>query len=99
MTIVVDPVGREIRALARVMDWRGKDVLEAGCGEGRLTLRLATLGAAQVVAFDPDRTLIRTARRNLPPQLKPRIHYQVGQAERVRRRAGRFDVVVFSWAL
>ena len=99
MALVMDPAGDEIRALARVIDWRDQHVLEVGCGDGRLTLRLANLGAAEIVAFDPDPTLIRTARRNLPQRLRPRIHYHVGHAEHVRQRAKRFEVVVFSWVL
>ena len=45
MSIHVDPEGNEVRALERVAEWRRKRVLEIGCGGGRLTLRLAALGA------------------------------------------------------
>ena len=53
MRLQVDPEGNEVRALRRAGPWRGKRVLEIGCGEGRLTLRLAGLGA-RVDAIDPD---------------------------------------------
>jgi len=99
VTLVMDPAGDEIRALRKVLHWRGKSVLEVGCGDGRLTLRLAGLGAEHITAFDPDPKSIRTARKNLPNQYKERIRYLVGNAEHVRQRAGLFDVVVFSWVL
>ena len=35
MTIRVDPERNEIRALKEVGTWRGKKVLEIGCGNGR----------------------------------------------------------------
>ena len=98
MPLRVDPEHNEVRALKGVTDWHGKRVLEIGCGEGRLTRRLAQLGAI-VRASDPDAQLIRTARRNLPQRLAKRIRYQVGQAERLDHPNESFDVVVFAWAL
>jgi 2-polyprenyl-3-methyl-5-hydroxy-6-metoxy-1,4-benzoquinol methylase len=98
MTLRIDPERNEIRALKSVADWRGKDVLEVGCGNGRLTLRLARLGA-KVNALDPDPKLIRTARRNLPERFAGRIRYQVGSAEQLSYSDDRYDLVVFSWVL
>jgi ubiquinone/menaquinone biosynthesis C-methylase UbiE len=99
MAIVMDPSGEEIQALKRLTNWRGKRVLEAGCGDGRLTLRLAGLGAAKIIAFDPSTDLVRTARKNLPEKYKDRIAYRVGNAEHVKQKANQFDIVVFSWVL
>lgn len=45
MAIKVDPEQNEVRALERVTHWCRKDVIEIGCGDGRLTLHLAWLGA------------------------------------------------------
>lgn len=99
MALVVDPAGAEISGLRKLVHWRGKEVLEVGCGDGRVTLRLAGLGAEKIVAFDPDSKLIRAARRNLPDRYKERILYRVGNAEKMRLKANQFDVVVFSWVL
>jgi len=99
MTLVMDPAGAEIRALKRTTNWRGKRVLEVGCGDGRLTLRLAGFNPDKIVAFDPDPKLIRTARKNLPEKYKAKIQYRVGNAEHVKYKANQFDVVVFSWVL
>ncbi|MGH2524751.1 MAG: class I SAM-dependent methyltransferase [Anaerolineales bacterium] len=98
MALIIDPEGKEIETLQRVADWRGARVLEVGCGDGRLTLRLARLGA-QMVAFDPDRALIRQARRTLPKRLAARITYSVGSAQKVKHPAAAFDRVVFAWSL
>src|SRR2546426_1952654 len=98
MTYIVDPERREVTALARVAVWRRRRVIEIGCGDGRLTLRLAGLGA-RVLAIDPDPKRIRAARRNLPRRLEERIHYRVGQAERLGAARESFDLAVFAWAL
>jgi 2-polyprenyl-3-methyl-5-hydroxy-6-metoxy-1,4-benzoquinol methylase len=98
MPLRIDPEQYEVRALKGVTDWHRKRVLEIGCGDGRLTRRLAQLGAT-VYASDPDAQLIRRAHRNLPQRFTKRIHYEVGQAERVDHPSESFDVVVFAWAL
>ena len=99
MALNIDPAGDEIRILKQALNWRGKSVLEVGCGDGRLTRRLAGLGVERIVAFDPDAKLIRAARKNLPGHLKERVQYRIGNAEHVKQKANQFDVVVFSWVL
>jgi len=99
MALMMDPAGDEIRALRQMARWRAKRVLEVGCGNGRLTLRLAELGAESIRAFDPDPKLIRSAKKTLPEQFKDRVMYRVGNAEHVKQKASQFDIVVFSWVL
>jgi 2-polyprenyl-3-methyl-5-hydroxy-6-metoxy-1,4-benzoquinol methylase len=94
----MDPEQNEVNALKQVTAWRGKRVLEIGCGDGRLTRRLARLGA-RVEAIDSDAALIRTARQALPRSLKPRVRFHVGRAGRLEYPPGSFDLVVFAWAL
>ncbi len=98
MAITIDPQERELRAMERVARWRGRRVLEIGCGDGRLTLRLVRLGA-RIRALDPDRKRVRAARAALPRRYARRIEYRVGKAERLPYRAREFDCVVFAWAL
>ena len=98
MPIRIDLERNEIRALKAVTDWRQKLVMEIGCGEGRLTRRLARLGAI-VHANDPDAGLIAKAKRNVPRSFAKRIRFRVGQAEKLNHASKTFDIVVFSWVL
>ena len=98
MPIRIDPERNEIRALKTVTDWRQKLVMEIGCGEGRLTRRLARLGAI-VHANEPDAALIAKAKRNVPRSFTRRIRFRVGQAEKLNHASKTFDIVVFSWVL
>ncbi len=98
MPLVIDPAGKEVRELARVTDWHGRRVLEIGCGDGRLTLRLARLGA-RVYAIDPNANEIRRARKQLPKRFASHIEYHKGDARSLKHKDGVFDCVVFAWAL
>jgi 2-polyprenyl-3-methyl-5-hydroxy-6-metoxy-1,4-benzoquinol methylase len=98
MALIVDPEQNEIRALERVADWRGKRVIEIGCGNGRLTLRLAGLGA-RVHAIDPDEESIRAGREGLPRRFARHVSYHAGQAEGLAFRTTSFDLAVFAWSL
>lgn len=98
MALVIDSARNEVRALEQLTNWRGKRVLEIGCGDGRLTLRLARLDAI-VQAIDPDAKLIRAAQKALPKRYARRVHYDVGNTEQLVYPPNTFDVVVFSWVL
>jgi ubiquinone/menaquinone biosynthesis C-methylase UbiE len=98
MTLRVDPEKNEVRALKEMVEWRGQHVLEIGCGNGRLTRRLANLGA-QVEALDPAKTMITLARKDLPARYSDRVKFKVGSAESLKYPAQTFDIVVFAWSL
>jgi len=98
VALIIDPEQNEIRALERVTDWRGKRVIEIGCGTGRLTLRLAGLGA-RVQAIDVKQALVREARENLPRRFAEQISYHTGQSESMAFRTASFDLAVFAWSL
>jgi len=98
VTRTLDPEGAHAAALRRVADFRGRHVLEMGCGEGRLSVGLAA-DAARLVAFDPNPELVATARRSLPANLAGRVSYRVALAQELEIEIGSFDLVVFSWAL
>src|SRR5262245_17206022 len=98
MTLRIDPEKNEVRALKEMADWRGKRVLEIGYGNGRLTRRLANLGA-QVDALDPDKKLIATARKELPARYSDRIRFTVGSAENLKYPKQTFEIAIFAWAL
>jgi 2-polyprenyl-3-methyl-5-hydroxy-6-metoxy-1,4-benzoquinol methylase len=83
-----------------LVDLRGANVLEIGCGDGRLTWRYAG-EAARVTAIDPFEASIRRAKENAPAQLRDRVKFEaVGFDELAsRNEADAFDVTILSWAL
>ncbi|MGD0574641.1 MAG: class I SAM-dependent methyltransferase [Anaerolineales bacterium] len=93
----IDPERNEVRALKSVAEWRDRRVLDVGCGDGRLSLRLARLGAL-VHGIDPDRKLILKARAALPKRLAGRVRYRVGKAGGLGFPRESFDLVIFSWS-
>ena len=98
MTPVLDPEGEHLAALRRLGEFKGRRVLEMGCGDGRLTVGIAH-EAASVLAFDPDADAIERARRTLPGELAERVAYQVATAKELDFEPHSFDLVVFSWSL
>lgn len=98
MTAVLDPEGEHLAALHRLGDFRGRRVLEMGCGDGRLTPGIAS-HAASVVAFDPDADAVACARRSLPAELAQRVVFRVASAREIDLERHAFDLVVFSWSL
>ena len=98
MTRVLDPEGAHLAALRRVGDFRGRRVLELGCGDGRLTVGIAA-DAAQVLAFDPDAEAVERARASLPQELARRVAYRVAAGTEIEVAPGSFDLALFSWSL
>jgi 2-polyprenyl-3-methyl-5-hydroxy-6-metoxy-1,4-benzoquinol methylase len=98
MSRVLDPEGAHLAALRRLASFRGRQILELGCGDGRLTLPIAA-DAAAVLAFDPDAEAIDRARRSLPAELADRVAYRVASGEEIEVEPTSFDLAVFSWSL
>jgi ubiquinone/menaquinone biosynthesis C-methylase UbiE len=95
---VLDPEGAHLAALHRLCDFRGRRVLELGCGDGRLTVGIAG-DAAHVLAFDPDAEAVDRARRSLPSELSGRVTYRVASGREIEIEPHSFDLAVFSWSL
>ena len=98
MSAVLDPEGAHLAALLRLADFAGVRVLEAGCGDGRLTVGVAER-AATVFAFDPDEDAVARAREKLPAELAERVTYRAASATAVEIPGSAFDIVLFSWSL
>ncbi len=97
MPIREDPEGVEVRTLLKHVSLAGKEVLEVGCGEGRLTMKY--FGRAKsVVAIDPLRSGIRIAKRKAPKGPKT-PEFRVMRAEKLAFPDESFDVVFFTWSL
>jgi ubiquinone/menaquinone biosynthesis C-methylase UbiE len=98
MGVVIDPEGVETRILREMVDLNGADVIEMGCGDGRLTRRYARR-ARSVLGIDPNEEAIARARAATPPRLREAVTFQVGNAASVALPAGAFDVGILSWSL
>lgn len=98
MARIQDPEGVETRLIHDLVDFRGKDVLEIGCGDGRMTWRYASR-AASVLGLDPDEELIRAARAGTPPELADRVAFRAEDVSQAELGAENYDLVVLSWSL
>lgn len=88
----------ELRLLRADRFFRGKDVLDIGTGNGRLTWLIAPL-ARSVVALDPDAEAIREARREARARGITNATFQVAPAQDLGVGRERFDTALFSWSL
>lgn len=100
MSIRVDPEGNEIRALLEAVDLGGQEVLEIGCGDGRLTWRYADQ-AAHVTAIDPFAEGIERAKESIPEGSRGRVEFHNIAFERFAAGSdpSMFDTAILSWSL
>ena len=98
MPLVVDPEGVEIATIRELLDPGGLEVVDVGCGDGRMTFELARAGA-RVFGFDPDDEVIARARAETPRGLEQRVRFEVGDAAQIELPRGEFDLAMFSWSL
>jgi SAM-dependent methyltransferase len=90
----------EIKKFLRIFDgqveFRGKSVLDIGCGHGSACVHLAINGAEHVVGIDPDHRRVELGRRRLAedyPELVGRVELVVGHdLSAVEGR--RFDLII-----
>ena len=100
MPVQVDPENNETRALFEMAEFAGRQVLEIGCGDGRLTWRYAAK-AAQVTAIDPYAAGITKARLNLPTELRGRVefYHRAFDDFAAASEPSAYDLVILSWSL
>jgi ubiquinone/menaquinone biosynthesis C-methylase UbiE len=98
MAAALDPEQVETRVIHELVDFAGRDVLEVGCGDGRLTWRYAEQ-ARSVLALDPNESAIGQARLRLSDRLRSRVTFQVADITAADLPPGAFDAVVFAWSL
>ena len=90
------------RAVAEANDWKGKRVLDIGCGDGTYTLEFPGLGVAEVVGIDPTEVAIEAGQakaRNAG--LTGEIRFEVGNIYELGSLLdeGRFDCIVLRGVL
>jgi ubiquinone/menaquinone biosynthesis C-methylase UbiE len=93
-----DPERTEVRVLRRHVSLAGARILEIGCGDGRLTRRIAGV-ARSVVAIDPNAALIGRAKQLTPASLRKKVRYRKGPAENLQLPDQCFEIAVLSWSL
>ncbi|WP_024876171.1 class I SAM-dependent methyltransferase [Saccharomonospora piscinae] len=87
---IQDADGDLWKHLAAVAPWRGRDVVDVGCGDGFHLPRFATT-ARSVVGVEPYSPLVRRARRRLAGH--PRADVVTGTAQRLPLPDGSADVL------
>ena len=96
--MVVDPDGVELSTISELVELRGRNVVDVGCGDGRLTFACAEAGA-RVFGFDPDAEGIERARAETPRGLHKSVSFEVADAAEIDLPRRKFDLALFSWSL
>ena len=98
MTIQSDPERNEIRFLHKFADLADRDVLEIGCGEGRLTWQYAK-AARSTTAIDLDADALRVATIDRPSDLESKVYFALAKSEQLPFSKETFDISVLAWSL
>jgi ubiquinone/menaquinone biosynthesis C-methylase UbiE len=97
MTLHKDPEETETRHLKQAADLAGKEVLEIGCGDGRLTWRYAH-AARGVTGIDPDAEALKTARVDRPASLQDTVSFVQASARVMPFPSETFDITILAWS-
>ncbi len=89
-----DPKKVELRTLLRLVDFKNKEVLDAGCGTARLTIPISKF-AESVIAIDKDRRLVSYCKHN---KERKNIKYGWLDINKIKFKK-RFDIILISWLL
>ena len=100
MAVRIDPEGNETDALFDLVELEGREILEIGCGDGRLTWRYADR-AAHVTAIEPFEDAVARATSRLSETPNDRIEFRHAAFEDFAAvsDADAFDVTLLSWSL
>jgi len=98
MTAILDPEQTETRFIHDFANLDGANVLEVGCGDGRLTWRYATQ-ASRVTAIDLDPIRLAQAIAARPADLRDRVRLLKASALDLPFRKETFDRAILAWSL
>ena len=93
--MIQDPTNQYIATILSQYDMTGKDVLEIGCGKGRITRDLAH-HARRVVASDPDTDALGKARVAIAA---PNVEFLLAPSGVPDLPTGSFDSVIYTLSL
>ncbi|MBS9773711.1 MAG: class I SAM-dependent methyltransferase [Tenacibaculum sp.] len=92
----LDPTNQFIKAILKCSNIKDKNILEIGCGSGRITKDLAKY-AKSITAIDPDDNSLKIAKENLTSN---KITFIKGLGEDLSfLKDKKFDVVIYSLSL
>jgi ubiquinone/menaquinone biosynthesis C-methylase UbiE len=92
------PPGMELGVMERVARLAGRDVIEIGCGDGRLTFQYAPR-ARRVTALDPNEAEIARARDRARRVGVGNVRFLVRAAHQGDLPGGPYDVALLTWSL
>jgi 2-polyprenyl-3-methyl-5-hydroxy-6-metoxy-1,4-benzoquinol methylase len=98
VSYLIDPEGIETGVIHELVDFSGADVLEVGCGDGRLTWRYAEK-TTSVLGLDPDEEEIRKAIEATPPFLRSKVRFLVSDVTDHELPSDAYDVVILAHSL
>ena len=98
MSSSIDPEATEITIIHQLVDFSGADVLEVGCGDGRLTWRYAD-EAATVLAMDMNGEKIARAVAASPAALRSKVSFVVADGAKLDLASDAYDVAILSHSL
>src|SRR5689334_14039360 len=98
MSLQRDPEENEKKHLQKYADFKGRRVLEVGCGEGRLTWKYAS-STSLTVGVDPDHDALRVARADSTEDLRNRVQFAGASARNIPFSKETFDIAILAWSL
>lgn len=88
----VHPTTQMMVQLMKTVDFKGKSVLDFGCGTGILSLLSEQLGASRVLGIDNDPNCIKNARKHI--KLNHAIRTEIAENDRVDDIDESFNIIL-----
>ena len=79
--------------IAKYTDLINKNILEIGCGNGRIS-SLLSVESGSLIAVDPDEKMIRKAKTHISG-----VDFRIGSGEKLNFPDSFFDLVIFTLSL
>ncbi|HET6444160.1 MAG TPA: class I SAM-dependent methyltransferase [candidate division Zixibacteria bacterium] len=100
MLFTRDPDGKQSVAIIAIADFKDKNVVEIGCGDGFLTCSYAH-HVGHVTAIDPSVEDIEAAIMSTPPYLADKVEFIVADIRDFtpEHRKSPYDIALFAWSL